>query len=126
MTDIVPCKAGLNLQIIVYGGGMLPVEIGDTLCQRIKLMTMMGSYEKDVFKDDRDGLGNLTIVKQKKYELHQGVFSAFPETEEHAMGDLFESHPVKPGLWRYRARVDDIISFTTAEKLDRSTMETTI
>ncbi|KAI0149419.1 hypothetical protein BJ166DRAFT_63086 [Pestalotiopsis sp. NC0098] len=139
-----------NLQIIVYGGGMLPVEIGDTLCQRIKLMTMMGSCETALlphqvlddprdweyislspclghtFKEDRDGLGNLTIVKQKEYELHQGVFSTFPEKEEHAMGDLFEPHPLKRGLWRYRARVDDIISFTTAEKLNPSTMETTI
>ncbi|KAF7949957.1 hypothetical protein EAE96_007263 [Botrytis aclada] len=139
-----------NLKFIVYGGGMLPEEIGDVLCQRIRLTTLMGSCETALlphqllddprdweyislspllgytFKDDRDGLGNLTIVKQKKYELHQGVFSTFPYKEEHALGDLFEPHPVKPGLWRFRARADDIISFTTAEKLNPSTMESTI
>ncbi|KAI5925271.1 acetyl-CoA synthetase-like protein [Camillea tinctor] len=139
-----------NLKFIVYGGGMLPEDIGDVLCQRIRLMTLMGSCETallphqmlddprdweyislspclgHVFKDDRDGLGNLTIVRQEKYKLHQGVFSTFPEKQEHALGDLFEPHPLKPGLWRFRARADDIISFTTAEKLNPSTMESTI
>jgi aryl carrier-like protein len=139
-----------NLNFIVYGGGMLPEEIGDILCQRIKLMTLMGSCETALlphempddprdweyislspclgytFRDERDGLGNLTIVRQQKYELHQGVFSTFPQKEEHALGDLFEPHPLKPGLWRFRARADDIISFTTAEKLNPSTMESTI
>ena len=139
-----------NLSFIVYGGGMLPEEIGDILCQRIKLMTLMGSCETALlphempddprdweyislspclgytFRDERDGLGNLTIVRQQKYELHQGVFSTFPQKEEHALGDLFEPHPLKPGLWRFRARADDIISFTTAEKLNPSTMESTI
>ncbi|KAK7949106.1 NRPS-like enzyme [Apiospora aurea] len=76
-----------------------------------------------VFRDDRDGLDNPTIVREDKYALQQGVFSTFPDKQEHAMGDLFESHPVKPGLWRFCARADDIISFTTAEKLNPSTME---
>ena len=78
------------------------------------------------FRHERDGLSNLIIVKQKKYELHQGVFSTFPQKEEHAMGDLFEPHPLLPDLWRFRARVDDIISFTTAEKLNPISMESTI
>ncbi|OTB04432.1 hypothetical protein M426DRAFT_22832 [Hypoxylon sp. CI-4A] len=139
-----------NLKFVVYGGGMLPEEVGDVLCQRTRLMTLMGSCETallphqmiddprdweyislspclgSTFKDDRDGLGNLTIIRDKKLELHQGVFSTFPYKEEHAMGDLFEPHPQKPGLWRFRARADDIISFTTAEKLNPSTMESTI
>ncbi len=139
-----------SLKFIVYGGGMLPENIGDVLCQRIRLLTLMGSCETSLlphqmlddprdweyislspclgytFKDDRDGLGNLTIVRQKKYELHQGVFSTFPEKEEHVMGDLFEPHPLKSDLWRFRGRADDIISFTTAEKLNPSTMESTI
>ncbi|KAM0145757.1 hypothetical protein ACHAPG_011474 [Botrytis cinerea] len=139
-----------NLKFIVYGGGMIPEEIGDVLCQRITLTTLMGSCETALlphqllddprdweyislspllgytFKDDRDGLGNLTIIREKEYELHQGVFSTFPHKEEHSLGDLFEPHPLKPGLWRFRARADDIISFTTAEKLNPSTMESTI
>ncbi|KAI0815480.1 acetyl-CoA synthetase-like protein [Xylaria sp. FL0064] len=139
-----------NLKCIAYVGGMLPEQIGNVLCQRIRLTTLMGSCETALlplqmhddpqdweyislspclghtFKEDRDGLGNLTIVRQTKYELHQGVFSTFPEKDEHAMGDLFEPHPLKPDLWRFRARTDDIISFTTAEKLNPSTMESTI
>lgn len=129
---------------------MLPKEIGDVLCKGIKLMTLMESCETALlphqmlddprdwkyislspclgytFKDERDGLGNLTIIRQKKYERHQGVFSTFPQKEEHTLGDLFEPHPLKIGLWRFRSRADDIISFTTAEKLNPSTMESTI
>ncbi|KAK5634974.1 hypothetical protein RRF57_010686 [Xylaria bambusicola] len=91
-----------HLNFIVYGGGMLPEEIGDVLCQRIRLLTLMGSCETSLlphqiiedpqdweyislspclghtFVDDRDGLGNLTIKKHELYELHQGVFSTFP------------------------------------------------
>ncbi|KAI5854494.1 acetyl-CoA synthetase-like protein [Durotheca rogersii] len=139
-----------SLKFIVYGGGMLPEEVGDVLCHRIRLMTLMGSCETallphqmlddprdweyislspclgHIFRNDRDRLGNLTIVRQRKYESHQGVFSTFPQKEEHAMGDLFEPHPLKPGLWRFRGRADDIISFTTAEKLNPSTMESII
>ena len=148
--DIYRMRMLQGLELIVYGGGMLPEKIGDTICQKIRLMTLMGSCETSLlphqmlddpkdweyislspclghtFKDDRDGLGNLTIVRQPKYEMHQGVFSAFPEKEEHASGDLFEPHPHKAGLWRFRARADDIISFTTAEKLNPTTMESTI
>ncbi|TAQ84281.1 hypothetical protein B7494_g7399 [Chlorociboria aeruginascens] len=139
-----------SLKFIVYGGGMLPAEIGDILCKRIRLLTLMGSCETALlphqmhddprdwdyislspclghtFRYERDGLSNLIIVRQKKYELHQGVFSTFPQKEEHAMGDLFEPHPTKPDLWRFRTRADDIISFTTAEKLNPTTMESTI
>ncbi|TRX88280.1 hypothetical protein FHL15_010847 [Xylaria flabelliformis] len=139
-----------NLKCVAYVGGMLPEQIGNVLSQRIRLTTLMGSCETALlpiqmlddpqyweyislspclghtFRDDRDGLGNLTIVRQAKHELHQGVFSTFPEKDEHAMGDLFEPHPFKPDLWRFRTRADDIISFTTAEKLNPSTMESTI
>ncbi|KAI2632840.1 hypothetical protein GGS21DRAFT_521585 [Xylaria nigripes] len=83
-----------NLKGIVYGGEMLLEEIGNFLCQRIKLMTLMGSCETALLPhqmlddlqdceyvslspclgytsmDDRDGLGNLTIVRQEKYKLH--------------------------------------------------------
>lgn len=129
---------------------MLPEDIRDVLCQRIRLLTLMGSCETSLlphelldssqsweyislsptlghtFKDDRDDLGNLTIIKQERFEMHQGVFSTFPDKNEHVMGDLFEPHPLNQGLWRFRGRADDIISFTTAEKLNPSTMESTI
>jgi hypothetical protein len=139
-----------NLQFIVYGGGMLPEDIGDSLSRKIRLLTLMGSCETALlphhvpddaedweyislspclgheFRYERDGLSNLIIVRNKIYELHQGVFSTFPQKEKHALGDLFEPHPLRPDLWRFRARADDIISFTTAEKLNPSTMESTI
>ncbi|KAI0484653.1 hypothetical protein GGR56DRAFT_34970 [Xylariaceae sp. FL0804] len=48
-----------NLKLIVYGGGMLPEELGNALAQRIRLMTLMGSCETsllphEMLEDPRD------------------------------------------------------------------------
>ncbi|RDL38347.1 uncharacterized protein BP5553_02687 [Venustampulla echinocandica] len=137
-----------------YGAIMVPSLVvdyynNDTYC-RIRLMTLMGPCEMALlphqmldgprdwecislspclsytFRDWHNWLGNLTIVRQKKYGLHQGVFSTFPQKEEHALGDSFEPHPLKPDLWRLGARADDILSFTTVEKLNPSGLESII
>lgn len=139
-----------RLKFLSYVGGTLPEEIGNPLSSRIKLMTLMGSCETalqplemnddpadwqyltispflgHVFRPERDGLYDLVIVRQKQYEPFQGVFSTFPDKQEFAMGDLFEQHPQKPESWIFRARADDIIAFTTAEKLNPITMESVI
>ncbi|KAI2623102.1 hypothetical protein GGR54DRAFT_646287 [Hypoxylon sp. NC1633] len=94
----------------------------DTYCMRMLQSLKFIVYEGGAAGRDR----GCPLPEDQKYELHQGVFSTFPQKEEHVMGDLFEPHPVKPGLWRFRTRADDIISFTTAEKLNPSTMESTI
>lgn len=139
-----------RLKFLAYVGGTLPEEIGNPLSTRLKLMTLMGSCETALqpleindnpsdwqyltispflghtFRLERDGLYDLVIVRQERYEVFQGVFSTFPGKQEFAMGDLFEPHPQKPESWVFRTRVDDIIAFTTAEKLNPTTMESVI
>lgn len=56
-------------------------------------------------------------MRQEELALNQGVFSTFLQKQEHVVGDLFEPHALKPGLWHSRGGVDNLISFTTAEKL---------
>ena len=139
-----------RLEFLSYVGGALPEEVGDPLSTRIKLTTLMGSCETALhplemdndpadwqylsispylgheFRLGKDGLYELIIIRQDQYRLFQGVFSTFPEKDEFASGDLFEPHPTKLGKFVFRARADDIIAFTTAEKLNPITMESII
>ena len=39
------------------------------------------------------------------------------------MKDLYSPHPTKPDLWLHRGRYDDIIVFSTGEKINPLTME---
>lgn len=139
-----------RLKFLSYVGGSLPAEVGNSLTTRTKLMTLMGSCETALhpleindeqtdweyltiskflghsFHKDRDGYSELIIRRAPEYEVFQGVFSTFPEKQEFASGDLFEQHPSRTESWVFRARTDDIIAFTTAEKLNPVTMESVI
>lgn len=139
-----------RLKFLSYVGGALPEEVGNPLSTRIKLMTLLGSCETALhplemdndpadwqylsfspylghtFRLGEDGLYELVIVRQEQYAPFQGVFSTFPDKQEFATSDLFEPHPIRPGKWVFRARADDIIAFTTAEKLNPITMESMI
>ena len=139
-----------RLKFLSYVGGSLPAEVGNALTTRIKLMTLMGSCETALhpleindkptdweyltiskylghaFRESRDGYSELMIRRAPEYEVFQGVFSTFPEEQEFASGDLFVQHPSRKDSWVFRARTDDIIAFTTAEKLNPVTMETVI
>lgn len=139
-----------RLQFVAYVGGKLPEEIGDQISSKLKLITLMGSTETMLlpielntssadwqylpispflgpeFRPSRDGLHELVIVRNPKYDLFQGVFSTFPNIDEYPMSDLYEQHPTKPGSWVFQARADDIIAFSNAEKLNPVTMEAVI
>lgn len=129
------------------GAGTLPVEIGDPLSAQLRLNTLTGLTETMLlpielndascdwqyipvstflgheFHVSRDGLRELVIVRNEKFDLLQGVFSTFPEIDQYGMKDLYEQHPSRPNAWVFRARADDIISFINAEKLNPVTME---
>lgn len=139
-----------SLQYVIYAGGSLPKEIGDVICAKTKLVMLTGSTEVglpaiEVGDGDDwdhlsyspfmgyeyrpielDGTYELFIVRQKSLDLFQSIFSTFPNLNEYSMKDLYEEHPTKPNLRRLRGRTDDVICFSTAEKLNPTTMEDTI
>ena len=139
-----------RLKFLMYVGGTLPKEVGGFLSTRLQLMTLLGATEtmmlpievNDVpedweyipishclgaeFRLSRDDLRELVIVRNKKYDLFQGCFSTFPDLNEYGMKDLYEKHPTREGVWLFKARADDIIAFTNAEKLNPVTMESVI
>jgi hypothetical protein len=139
-----------RLRFLAYVGGTVSKAIGDDLCSKLHLITNFGSTETlspplEVLDDRRDweylsyspcygyemrpvgdGLRELVIVRDPSYAQYQGVFSTFPKLKEYSTSDLYEPHPSKEGLWRFKMRNDDIICFNNAEKLNPITMEATI
>ncbi|KAI9649088.1 hypothetical protein NHQ30_001655 [Ciborinia camelliae] len=136
-----------HVSFIGYTGGSLPKDIGDAISSKIKLMTLVGTTEYFLlpieidddasdwqylsispflghqFKSAGDGLHELVIVRNPELELFQGVFSTFPHLDSYSSKDLYEQHPTKPNSWIFRARSDDLICFSNAEKLNPVTME---
>ena len=139
-----------RLKFLSYMGGALPEEVRNPLSTIIKLMTLLSScktplhplkmnndpadwqyltfssYLGHTFRLRGDGLYELVIIRQEQYAPLQGVFSTFSDKPEFATSDILEPHPTRPGKWVFRARADDIIAFTTAEKLNPITMESKI
>ncbi|KAI0451243.1 acetyl-CoA synthetase-like protein [Xylaria acuta] len=77
--------------------------------------------------DSGSGLYELFIVRGgPSLEPFQGVFYAFPELREWSMNDLYDRHPTKPFLWRYRGRKDDVIVLSNGEKITPALMEAAI
>ncbi|KAK8119240.1 uncharacterized protein PG998_003866 [Apiospora kogelbergensis] len=74
-------------------------------------------------REDTTGFHELVILRDRKLEPFQGVFYAYPELEEWPMNDLYDRHPTKPFLWRYRGRKDHVIVFSNGEKLVPVLME---
>ena len=64
------------------------------------------------------------IIRQKDgHPGLQGCFYIFPELDEYSTKDLYRPHPTLPDHWTYVGRADDIIVFSTGEKLNPTTIE---
>ncbi|ERF77177.1 hypothetical protein EPUS_06457 [Endocarpon pusillum Z07020] len=122
-----PLTADVANQIFTHGScetALHPLEVNEDPAdwQYLTISRFLGH----TFRLGRDGLYELVIVRQKQCEPFQCVFATFPDMQEFAVGDLFEPHPRRPESWIFKARTDDIIAFTTAEKLNPITMESVI
>ncbi|KAJ4386322.1 hypothetical protein N0V93_009216 [Gnomoniopsis smithogilvyi] len=135
-----------RLNRITTGGGPLPREVGNTISSRTGLANILGSTEAGLiplevidredwaymrvspvygaeFRQVSEDLYEQVIVRRPELEPYQGVFGTFPHLQEWPMKDLYSKHPTKEGLWLYRGRTDDIIVFSTGEKLNPLDME---
>ena len=139
-----------SLDCLLYAGGPLPDEVGSGMCHMTELTMVVGATEYPLsplepvkpeywqyVKFSRYGgcffrpchetdVYEQVFVKEKELELFQGIFATFPNLDEYSLNDLYQPHPTEPGLWRFRGRTDDLIIFTTAEKLNPTDMETLI
>lgn len=56
----------------------------------------------------------------------QACFYTFPELQEWSTGDLYKMHPTLYDHWQFYGRADNIIVFSTGEKLNPVTIEDTL
>ncbi|KAI0008847.1 hypothetical protein F4779DRAFT_418501 [Xylariaceae sp. FL0662B] len=133
---------------ITFGGGFLPQDAGDRLSCYTRLLNCFGTTETGVFpiqlcdyqdwpyisvspvlgheyRPVSDDLYEQVIVRNPELELYQGIFYTYPELNEWRTKDVFQKHPTKD-IWLYKGRVDDLIVFSTGEKLNPYIMESII
>ncbi|KAJ5784570.1 acetyl-CoA synthetase-like protein [Penicillium pulvis] len=71
-----------------------------------------------------DGTYEQVIVRRdKNHPGLQACFYVFPELDEFSTKDLYRPHPTLANHWTYVGRADDIIVFSTGEKLNPTTIE---
>ncbi|KAK3945721.1 hypothetical protein QBC46DRAFT_371464 [Diplogelasinospora grovesii] len=139
-----------RLDMITFGGGPLPQAVGDLISTKTRLLSVLGTTECGVLPiqlcDSREDwqymsfspVGGLEyrhvagdlyeqfIVRDPKLEPYQGIWGSFPDLKEWPMKDLYSKHPTKEGAWLHRGRADDIIVFSTGEKLNPVEMESIV
>lgn len=78
-------------------------------------------------KQGDEDVYEMVFVRQKKNQHPhpglQGIFYTFPDLDEWSTRDLYRPHPTKPHHWIYHGRADNIIVFSSGEKLNPVTIE---
>ncbi|KAB2569665.1 Non-canonical non-ribosomal peptide synthetase FUB8 [Lasiodiplodia theobromae] len=139
-------KALSTLDDIFFGGAPLSREAGDRVRKVTRINSIIGSTEASlimalepedpadweyfewhpysgvVMEDAGDGLYE-QVLKPIVDPRYLSVFSNFPEITEWRTKDLWEEHPTKKGLWRYKGRRDDVIVFSNGEKFNPVSFE---
>lgn len=77
--------------------------------------------------DEKEGVYELCIRRKGPGDpTTQPCFYTFPDLEEWSTGDLFKAHRTLQDHWMYFGRADNIIVFSTGEKLNPVTIEDTL
>lgn len=135
-----------RLTQIAYGGGPCPQAVGDLISTKTRLLNCLGTTECGVhpyqlcdpedwkymkvcpvlgheYRHVSEDLYEQVVVRNPDLQQYQGIFGTFPHLDEWPMKDLYSRHPTKPDVWLYRGRTDDIIVYSTGEKLNPVEME---
>ncbi|VUC25540.1 unnamed protein product [Clonostachys rosea] len=136
-----------RLDQISYGGGPCPASDSELVSTKTRIQNTLGSTESCMHPIERckdpasmkaspvlgheyrhvsGELYEQVIVRKPELDLYQGVFCTFPELQEWPMKDLYSKHPTNDGEWIHRGRSDDIVVFSTGEKLNPIDMENII
>ncbi|KAI5273178.1 acetyl-CoA synthetase-like protein [Aureobasidium subglaciale] len=144
LEDIVDAPGGMEtlskLSFIFFAGAPLAQEVGDRIAETTQIQTIIGSTE-GTFWDSyvtehradwgwfewcehtgavMEPSGDLfeMVIKRVPGNSVQGAFWSFPELDEYRTKDLYEEHPTKKGLWKYKGRNDDVIVLSNGEKFN--------
>lgn len=125
---------------VSYGGGPLAEDAMKAIFQHTKILKLLGSTETfnlpELLPETEDELayhyfhpslgidfrpeGSLheLVFVRREDPRHQGAFFTFPDSKEYHMKDLYERHPTKEGLWKYKGRLDDVVVLSNGEKFN--------
>ncbi|KAF4542643.1 Ochratoxin a non-ribosomal peptide synthetase [Lasiodiplodia theobromae] len=155
LEDMSETQKGLDalatMEYVFFAGAPLAKEAGDRITRVTKLTSMIGSteacfiqslvnrdpadwqyfewsaYSGVVMEDAGEGEGLCEcVIKPIAEPRYLGVFYTFPDIAEWRTKDLFEAHPTKPGLWRYKGRRDDVLVLNNGEKFNPVSFEKTV
>ncbi|KAI0543172.1 hypothetical protein GGR58DRAFT_509903 [Xylaria digitata] len=121
-----------RIEQITYGGGPLPTAVGDLAATKTRVFNCLGTTECGILpcqlSDDPQDWRYLRADSSLGYEhrrVSDRIFGTFPNLTEWPTRDLYSKHPdpAKGDHWLYRGRSDDIIVFSTGEKLNPNEME---
>jgi aryl carrier-like protein len=142
-----------RLQMLLFSGGSLPKVFGDVIATKIRLTSLLGSSEsgplptiyRQGYDFERDwnylqihpavgakfdqvsaDVFELVFHRSPKSELHQTVFTLYPDLQMYRTKDLFTPHPTLPDTWTHASRSDDVIFFLNGEKVNPIVFESNI
>ncbi|KAI4249038.1 MAG: hypothetical protein LQ352_005745 [Teloschistes flavicans] len=130
-----------KVEFIMYAGGPLTTATGNALSKVTNVCGFYGSTEASPaqalvptredwdtlefhplygadFQPSVDDAYELVLHRDSKYEGIRGLESNFRDIDEWRTRDLFRPHAMKPNLWRFHGRTDDIIVLSNGEKFN--------
>ncbi|KUJ17080.1 putative NRPS-like enzyme [Mollisia scopiformis] len=113
-----------QLDVLLYAGGPLPQVVGDEISKHTTLCQFYGSTE--MLQPAGESMFELVVFADKDLERTSSLYHNYPDVREWRTKDLFKPHPSKPDLWKFHARRDDILVFSSGEKLNPIPMESSI
>lgn len=135
-----------SLEFVLFGGGALSSKTGNALASVTDVCQMFGSaetgqiqlrvpqpgerafmecnpYEQVDMQPSDGGSFEMVLHSDPKFRTHRSLNHNLPHKRSWRGGDLFVAHPTKPGLWRFHARVDDLIVLSNGHKINPGTLE---
>lgn len=130
-----------KLDNVSYAGGILPADVGNAITARTRLFGTYASTETGIlpgempptedwgyyrynkrlghsFQHFAGDMYELIHTRDEAIEPFQGVFYTFLDADAYPMRDLYTPHPTREGWWRSAGRVDDVVIFADAKKLN--------
>ena len=138
-----------QLSFVLYGGGPLAPDCGNSLCNVTDVCQMYGSaeagqiqllvpqkgewaymewnpYEEVDMQPMNEGMYEMVLHQEPRFSAHRSLSHTFPDVKTWRTGDLFKPHPTKPGLWQFYARKDDIVVLSNGHKVHPSAFESAL
>ena len=130
-----------NLEFLMYAGGPLSDPAGNLLSQMTDVCQFYGQTETGPaqalvplradwaylewhplygahMEPSVDDAYEMVLYKDPRLQGIRSLSCNFPDVLEWHTNDLFRAHPIKPNLWQFHGRTDDIIVLSNGEKFN--------